>query len=74
LAPRLELHALQNVVLQQMEQDIMAQTNIAAQNRSDRAVTARQTPEDLRSSARPSPRSRPPVANDGLETVRSNDC
>ena len=24
-------------------------------------------------SARP-PRSRPPVANDGLETVRSNDC
>jgi hypothetical protein len=75
LAPRLELHALQNVVLQQMEQDIMAQTNIAAQNRSsDQGVAAPQTPKDLRSSARPSPRSRPPVANDGLETVRSNDC
>jgi hypothetical protein len=70
LAPRLELHALQNVVLQQMEQDIMAQTNIAAQNRSDQAVAARQTPKD----PPPSPRSRPPVANDGLETVRSNDC
>jgi hypothetical protein len=68
--PRLELHALQNVVLQQMEQDIMAQTNIAAQNRSDPAVAARQTPKD----PRPSPRSRPPVAHDGLETVRSNDC
>jgi hypothetical protein len=69
-----ELHGLQNVVLQQMEQDIMAQTNIAAENRSDQAVAARQTPKDLRSSARPSPQSRPPVANDGLETVRSNDC
>jgi hypothetical protein len=53
-----------------MEQDIMAQTNIAAQNRSDPAVAARQTPKD----PQPSPRSRPPVANDGLETVRSNDC
>jgi hypothetical protein len=52
----------------------MAQTNIAAENHSDQPVTARQTPKDLRSSTRPSPRSRPPVANDGLETVRSNDC
>jgi hypothetical protein len=69
-----ELHGLQNVVLQQMEQDIMAQTNIAAENRSDQAVAARLTPKDLRSSVRPSPQSRPPVANDGLETVRSNDC
>ncbi len=52
----------------------MAQTNIAAENRSDPGAAARQTPEDLRSSARPSPQRRPPVANDGLETVRSNDC
>jgi hypothetical protein len=74
LAPRLELHALQNVVLQQMEQDIMALGHIAAQNRSDQGAAARQTPEDLRSPARPLPRSRPPVANDGLETLRSNDC
>jgi hypothetical protein len=57
-----------------MEQDTMAQTNIAAENHSDQGVAARQTPKDLRASARPSPRSRPPVANDGLETVRSNDC
>ena len=40
----------------------------------DQGVAARQTPKDLRPSARPSPQSRPPVANDGLETVRSNDC
>jgi hypothetical protein len=53
----------------------MAQSHIAAENRSDQDVAARKTPEDLRSSARPSsPQSRPPVANDGLETVRSNDC
>jgi hypothetical protein len=57
-----------------MEQDTMAQTNIAAETHSDQGVAAPQTPKDLRSSARPSPRSRPPVANDGLETVRSNDC
>jgi hypothetical protein len=57
-----------------MEQDIMAQVNIAAENHSDQGVAARQTPKDLRPSARPSPQSRPPVANDGLETVRSNDC
>jgi hypothetical protein len=57
-----------------MEQDSMAQTNIAVQNRADQGAAARQTPKDLRSSARPSPQSRPPVANDGLETVRSNDC
>jgi hypothetical protein len=53
-----------------MEQDIMAQTNIAAQHRSDPAVAARQPPKD----PPPLPRSRPPVAHDGLETVRSNDC
>jgi hypothetical protein len=69
-----ELHALQNVVLQQMEQDIMAQRQIAAENHSDQGAAARQTPKDLRSPARPSPQSRPPVTNDGLETVRSNDC
>jgi hypothetical protein len=57
-----------------MEQDTMAETNIVAEKRSDQGVAARQTPEDLRSSARPSPQSRPPVTNDGLETVRSNDC
>jgi hypothetical protein len=57
-----------------MEQNTMAQTNIAAENHSDQGVTARQTPKDLRSSAPPSPQSRPPVVNDGLETVRSNDC
>ena len=48
----------------------MAQVNIAAENHSDQGVAARQTPKD----SRPSPQSRPPVANDGLETVRSNDC
>jgi hypothetical protein len=69
-----ELRTLQNVVLQQMEQDIMAQGQIAAENPSHQGVAARQTPKDLRSSARPSPQSRPPVANDGLETLRSNDC
>jgi hypothetical protein len=69
-----ELHGLQNVVLQQMEQDTMAQSQIAAENPSDQAAAARRMPKDLRSSARPSPRSRPPVANDGLETLRSNDC
>ena len=52
----------------------MAQSHIAAENRSDQGGATRQTPEDLRSSVRPSPQSRPPVANDGLETVRSNDC
>jgi hypothetical protein len=52
----------------------MAQTNIAAQNPPDQGAAARQTPKDLHSSARPSPQGRPPVANDGLETVRSNDC
>jgi hypothetical protein len=57
-----------------MEQDIMAQVNIAAENHSDQGVAARQAPKDLRPSVRPSPQSRPPVANDGLETVRSNDC
>jgi hypothetical protein len=67
-----ELRGLQNVVLQQMEQDTMAQTDIAAENHSDQGAAARQTPKDLRSS--PPPQSRPPVANDGLETVRSNDC
>jgi hypothetical protein len=56
------------------EQDTMAQTNIAAQNPPDQGAAARQTPKDLHSSARPSPQGRPPVANDGLETVRSNDC
>ena len=52
----------------------MAQGHIAAQNRSDQGAAARQRPKDPHSSARPSPQSRPPVANDGLETVRSNDC
>ena len=52
----------------------MAQSQIAVENHSDQGAAVRQTPKDLRSSTRPSPRSRPPVANDGLETVRSNDC
>jgi hypothetical protein len=56
-----------------MEQDTMAH-EIAAENRSDQGAAARQTPKDLHSSARPSPQSRPPVANDGLEAVRSHDC
>jgi hypothetical protein len=57
-----------------MEQDIMAQTNIAVENHSDQSAAARQTPKDVRSSARPSPQRRPPVSNDGLETLRSSDC
>jgi hypothetical protein len=52
----------------------MAQSQIIAENHSDQGAAARQTPKDLRSSAKPSPQSRPPVSNDGLETLRSSDC
>jgi hypothetical protein len=52
----------------------MAHTNIAVENHLDQSAAARQTPKDLRSSARPSPQKRPPVSNDGLETLRSSDC
>jgi hypothetical protein len=69
-----ELRGPQNVVLQQMEQDIMAQSHVTAENHSDQGAAARQTPKDLPSSARPSPQKRPPVSNDGLETLRSSDC
>jgi hypothetical protein len=57
-----------------LEQDIMAQSHIAVENHSDQGAAARQTPKDLRSSTKPSPQSRPPVSNDGLETLRSSDC
>jgi hypothetical protein len=56
-----------------MEQDTMAEAS--RDNHSDqRSVTSRQTPEDLRSSAQSSPKSHPPMATDGLETLRSSDC
>jgi hypothetical protein len=48
---------------------------VSFDNHSDqRPVTSRQTPKDLRASAQPSPKNRPPVASDGLETLRSSDC
>jgi hypothetical protein len=56
-----------------MEQDTMAEASL--DNHSDRRPgKSRQTPEDLPSSAQSSPKSRPPVASDGLETLRSSDC
>jgi hypothetical protein len=56
-----------------MEQDDMAEAS--NDNHSDQhSVISHQTPEDLRSSARPSPQSRPPGSSDGLETPGSSDC
>jgi hypothetical protein len=65
---------LKNVVLQQMEQDIMAPQASLDDQADQRPVTSRQTPRDLRSSAQPSPKTRLPVMSDGLETLRSSDC
>jgi hypothetical protein len=65
----LELRRPENVVLQQMEQDDMAD-----ENSDQRAATEREQPKDVRSSTRPSPQSGPPVFNDGLESPRSGDC
>jgi hypothetical protein len=66
----LELRRPENVVLQQMEQDDMAD-----ENHSDRRVTPeREQPKDVRPSTRPSPQSGTPVFNDGLEQPRSGHC
>ena len=65
-----EPQSLENVVLQQLEQDIMASDNHADQ----RAATEREQPQDPRSSTPPSPPRVPQILHDGPELPRSNHC
>jgi hypothetical protein len=65
-----ELRGAKNVVLQQMEQDDMAGEN----HDDQRASTKRETIKDLRSSAKPSVPSGPPILNEGPESLRSSHC
>ena len=52
----------------------MAQLSIAAHNRSEQnTVIGRPTPKNLQFPAASS-QSRTPIAKDGLEALRSNDC
>jgi hypothetical protein len=51
----------------------MAPLYTAAEHRADqRPAATRQTPKEP--GTKPSPQSRPPVASDGLEALRSSHC
>jgi hypothetical protein len=65
-----ELRRLENVVLQQMEQDIMASETQPDQ----RAAPEHKSTKDSRSSTPASPPSTPRILNDGPELLRSNLC
>ncbi len=65
-----ELRRLENVVLQQMEQDTVANENHPDQ----RAGPEREQPKDLRLSTPRSPPRGPRILNDGPELLRSNHC
>jgi hypothetical protein len=62
-------------VLQQLEYSTMAMIHAAdADQSAQRPATERDPLKDRRASARPSSKNNPPLAGDGLELIRSNDC
>jgi hypothetical protein len=65
-----ELHRLENVVLQQMEQDDMANEN----PRDQGVASEPDQPKESRSPAEMPPQSGPPALDGGLESPRSSNC
>ena len=67
--PGAELHACQNVVLQQMEQDIMAEDTSGR-----RANEEHERTNDPQSAPPPSQQNGASPFNDGPELIRDNHC